>query len=216
MSMVKHPLFNYSDAEKINYLSIVANIAHADGGPTDDEISKLRKLCHHVGVTASGIGAVLGAAESTVAFPMGAALAELQKGDLKFTLVTDMLFIAHADAHYSEDERVAVRHVAGEVGITDDQLASLTQYVEAILTSETDGSSGDDLKKLGREVAASLATAGIPLAAVTASGTIRGMGATGRSAALGLGIASGIGAAVALGVGGFFGARALYKRLART
>jgi len=75
----------------------------------------------------------------------------------------------------------------------------------------------EELKQLGGTVAASLGSAGIPIAAVAVLG-VPGLSAAGITSGLaalglGLGMASGIGVAVAIGVGSFFGIRWLYKKL---
>jgi small-conductance mechanosensitive channel len=133
--------------------------------------------------------------------------------------MTDLLFMALADEKFVEAERREIRALADALNLTDPQLAALEKYVQAVLKAgKADGVGAEDFKKLGGDVAASLAATGIPIAAVAVSGTVFGLSAAGITSGLaalglGLGMASGLGVAVAIGVGSFFSVRWLYRRV---
>ena len=104
--------------------------------------------------------------------------------------------------------------------MSEKQVAAIRSYVEAVgKAGASDSASAKDLKKLGGDVAAGLASAGVPVAAVAVSGSVFGLSAAGITSGLaalgmGLGMTTGIGVAAAIGVGSYFGVRWLYKKVA--
>ena len=102
------------------------------------------------------------------------------------------------------------------------QLAAMIKYVEAVRQAQKSPSvDHEDLKKLGGELAASLASAGVPLAAIAVSGSVFGLSAAGITSGLaalglGLGMASGIGVVVGIGVGSYLGVRWLDRTMVGT
>jgi hypothetical protein len=107
------------------------------------------------------------------------------------------------------------------LNINGEQLAALQKYVEAVIKAQNSGSGKQDLKDLGAEVAAGLASAGVPIAAVAMSGSVFGLSAAGITSGLaalglGLGMTTGIGVVAALGIGSYFGVRYLYKKLSES
>ena len=145
-------------------------------------------------------------------------VARLRSSDLRFTLMTDLFFMAYADDKLVEAEKHKLGELADALSITKEQRLAIKKYVEAVRKAATaQGVSAEELKQLGGTVAASLGSAGIPIAAVAVLG-VPGLSAAGITSGLaalglGLGMASGIGVAVAIGVGSFFGIRWLYKKL---
>jgi hypothetical protein len=112
-----------------------------------------------------------------------------------------------------------IGEIADTLGINSAQQSAIDRYVAAMLrANKTKGSEADGLKKLGGEVAAGLAAAGVPIAAVGMSGSAAGLGAAGITSGLaalgmGLGVATGIGVALGIGVASYFGVRWLSKKV---
>ncbi|MFC1849556.1 TerB family tellurite resistance protein [candidate division CSSED10-310 bacterium] len=213
----KHPLTPFSIPEKKAYLCIVASLASADREVSDDEISNLRKLCKKVGLDARSMGEVLAAAEDPDSAPLQEYLKQMAESELRFTLVTDMLFLAYADEKYSQDEREVVARIALELKVNSEQLSAIENYVQAVTDMQKTGTSAE-MKKLGGDVTAGLASAGIPIAAVAVSGTVWGLSTAGIVSGLlalgmGLGMATGVGVVAVLGVASYFGVRWLYRKM---
>jgi len=219
MSQKKHPLEKATEQEKVQFLSIVAVIAKADKKVTDDEIAHLRKACKELGLSADGIGRVIAAAEEPEIVPVKAYIEGLRKSELRFTLVTDMLYLAHADSIYSDTEKKEILSIAKQMGVNSDQVEAMEKYVKAVLkAAKSEVGSKEQWKKLGGEVAGGLASAGVPIAAVAASGSVLGLSAAGITSGLaalglGLGMATGIGIAAAIGVASYFGIKWIYKKV---
>ncbi len=218
--MSKHPLANYPEDERIDYLSIVASVAFADGTVTDDEVSTLREFCTTIGIHELGIGMIIAAAEDPSDLDLEAIITRLSQTELKFTLLTDMFFMAYADGNVSPNEEGEIHKIAEMLRISRDQIAAIDRYVDAVISARHSGNAPkSDWKKLGAEIAGSLASAGVPMGAVAISGSLVGSGSTtgitsGLTAlGMGLGMTTGIGVALSLGVGSYLGIRWLCKKL---
>jgi hypothetical protein len=108
--------------------------------------------------------------------------------------------------------------LASQLKVNDEQISAMRQYVDAVLQAKAVGASDGNLKKLGGEVAASLASVGVPVGAVAVSGSVFGLSAAGITSGLaalgmGLGMVPGIGVAVGIGVGAYFAVKWLWKQI---
>lgn len=218
MSTQKHPLAGYPEDEKVDYLSLVASIAAADENVTDDEVTILREFCTTIGIHEIGIGMIIAAAGDPSVIDIQAIIPRLSQTDLKFTLLTDMFFMAYADGIVSPEEEKEINKIAAKLQISRDQLAAIDRYVDAVVSAQHSSPSKTDWKKSGSEIAGSLASAGVPLGAIVISGSLVGSGAAGITSGLtalgmGLGMTTGIGVALSLGVGSYLGVRWLFKRI---
>lgn len=215
MSAYKHPLANYPEDERVDYLCLVASIASADGEVTDDEITQLHEFCTGIEIGEFGIGMIINAVEDPSVVDIQAIITRLSQTDLKFTLLTDMFFMAYADGIVSPGEEGEICKIAAKLQITRNQIAAIDRYVNAVISAQRPGDSQKDWKDLGSEIAGALASAGVPLGAVAIAGTIFGDGITSALSALGLGLGTttGIGVVVSIGVSSYFGVRWLFKKL---
>jgi len=217
MSEGKHPLIDYPEDGKIAYLSIVASMAAADNEVADEEISALRELCKSVEISSKGLGLIMATAEDPSGAPIEEYLKQLSASELRFSLMTDIIAMAFADEKVTFEEEEEIGEIAKLLKIKPEQIGAIRKYVEAIHIAQTSGNTEETLKKLGGDVAAGLASTGVPIAAVTVAGTygVSAAGITSGLAALGLGFGmmTGIGTAVALGVGTYAGTRWLYKKI---
>jgi uncharacterized tellurite resistance protein B-like protein len=215
MQEQRHPLTDYPEDEKVDYLSIVGTIAAADGKITDNELSRLREFCMTIGLGGMGVGMIIGAVENPSGVDFQTILARLSQTDLKFTLLTDMLFMAHADGIVAPGEEEEIRQVAAMLNINQDQIEAMNKYVKAVLSAQSAECSESGWKNVGCEIAGILAGTGVPLGAVTIAGTVLGSGINTGLAVLGMGLGMpvGIGVAVSIGVSSYFGVRWLFKRI---
>ncbi len=215
MNEQRHPLADYPEVEKVDYFSIVASIASADGKVTDAEITQIREFCSAIGIGEIGIGVIIAVIGDPSMIDLQAILNRLSKTELKFTLLTDMLFMAHADGIVSPNEEEEIRKIASMLDITQEQIEVINKYVEVVISAQHSDHSESDWKKLGSEIAGVLASAGVPLGSVVIAGTVLGNGvATGLTAlGPGLGMATGAGVAISIGVCSYFGVRWLFKKI---
>jgi uncharacterized tellurite resistance protein B-like protein len=215
--MEKHPLYKYPEDEKVEYLCVVSSIASADGKVSDAEIAKIREFCKTVNLSASSIGRVISAAENPLEVNFDKIFKKISKSELRYTLLTDMIFLAFADTEYTAGEKNEIKQIAKKLDIKEEQLIAIEKYVQAILKANDSGNTRDDLKKLGGDVAAGLASAGIPIGAVAVSGSVFGLSAAGITSGLaalglGLGMTTGIGVVAAIGVASYLSVRWVYKK----
>lgn len=217
--MDRHPALELALAERADYLVIVASLAAADGQTSDAEMARLREWCTALDLPAADRARVVAAAEAPNATEVGKALIRLHDSPLRFTLVTDLVFLALVDGTYGDEEQREIHRIAGLCGVSVAQVGAIERYARAVHEAgKTTHLSGKELKRLGGDVAAGLASAGVPIAAVAVSGSVFGLSAAGISSGLaalglGLGMASGIGVAAAIGVGSYFGVRWLYRKV---
>ena len=217
MDNQRHPLLEYPEVERVDYLSVIASLASADGKVTDSEIVKIREFCERIDIHGFGISLIIAAVEDPSVVDLASILPRMAQTDLKFTLLADLLFMAHADGRCSTDEQQEIHKIAAMLTISPEQIEAINAYVETVLraASKKTKHSDADWKRIGREIASVLASAGVPLGAVVIAGSVFGTGLTSGVAALGmgLGLTTGIGVAVSLGVGSYFGVRWLCKKL---
>ena len=218
----QHPASRLPIDQRIAYLSSIASLCMADGAVSDDEVANLRTLCASMQVSGKHIGTVLGAAEEPDSDAVRACLRTLSGSELRFTFITDLFLLAHADGVIDKDEQREIDGMAEALGLTDEQVGSIREYVNALNRAMgSDAVDKSDLKDLGAEAAAGLAGAGVPIAAVGAAGSVAGFSAAGITSGLaalgmGFGMLSGIGTAVAIGAGSYMGVKYLYRKWKKT
>jgi uncharacterized tellurite resistance protein B-like protein len=205
-------------AERVDYLTLVASLAAADGVASGEELDAIHALGERLGLDDAQRTPALLAARERDPERSRAALERLARSDLRFTLLADCLALAHADGSVAPDEDEAIRGLAGALGVGSDQLSVLRDYAAALRKAAA-GAPEAELKSVGEQVASRLAAVGIPLGAL-AVGSAYGASAVGigsgvAALAIGLGIAGGLGVAIGLGIGTMMGVRWLHRRLAR-
>lgn len=216
MEKKEHPLKNYPEEEKVDYLAVVGSMASVDGEVTDDEIAQLREFCKDAGLSGGAIGRVVASTEAPDNVRVEEVISRLSESDLKFTLLTDLLFLAHADEEVDAEEEDRIDEIAAELNIEQERLEAIRKYVSAVVEARN----SDAEKNLGEAAAnalANVAGAGVPIGAVAAAGT-SGLSAAGMTSGLaalglGLGMAGGIGAVALLGIGAYTGVHAIYNRI---
>ena len=219
---MKHPASKLPLLERVNYLTVVAAIAAAEGKVTGAKFEKLQAFCEDLKLDRDGFGRVMAAASHPDVTCIGEVIAQLRFSELRFTLLTDLVFLAYADDELTVAEKQEIHAIADSLDVNAGQLAAMIKYVEAVRQAQKSPSvDHEDLKKLGGELAASLASAGVPLAAIAVSGSVFGLSAAGITSGLaalglGLGMASGIGVVVGIGVGSYLGVRWLYRKMVGT
>ncbi len=203
--------------ERVDYLTMVASLASADGVVQAEELDALRALGNRLALPPEKMTDVVLAAGQREAHHSKKAIERLRGSELRFKLLADALAIALADGSVDPGEDEAIRGLAKQLGVRDDQLAALRKVADAVKKAAAEGASESEMRHLGERCAADLAAVGVPLGAL-AVGSAFGLSAVGVSSGmsalwLGLGLAGGLGVAIGAGIGTMLGVRWLYRRL---
>lgn len=221
MDRVAHAALDYPLAERVDYLHVLAALVGADANIHAHELGVLEEFCTALEVDDASRHRILAFTRKVEAGLVRETCERLRTSELRFTLASDLLYIAYSDAHYGPAEREVVEGIARLLGIGYRQLDAMESYARAVL-AERMGNLPTDVRgdnvdhDLRPSAIAGLAAAGVPLAAVALAGA--GLGPTSIAAGLatlGLGaVGAGVGVAAALGIGSFFAVRELYRRMA--
>lgn len=222
-----HPARGEAVEARVAYAKAVAALAQADGEVSVEELSDLKKLCTDMDLDDAQTAAVLDFANEPDSRAVRDTLRALRLSNLRFTLVTDMVVLGLADGTYSLDERKQVRSVAGVMGIDEDQVVGIEQYVLGKAHADRDKQRRMDeiraldvedvpLSTLG-ELAARLAALGVPVGAILVASPLDELSYTAVQAGLstlglGMGPVPGVGIAFGMGMGTFFGVRWLARQ----
>lgn len=189
-----HPALDVPAGERLAYLAVVAMMVRADHDTDDRELDRVRDMGRTLELDPAAVEELIADAGSDDR--RRAHLATLRDSDLRYALMVDALDIAYADDAIVAGEAEELRHLAAELDINDSQLAMLRRYVET-RTGHEDTAATEEANE---QLAAGLAGAGIPAAALAI--------ATG----LGAPIVAGVSVAAALGVGSYTAVRWLLGR----
>ena len=111
----------------------------ADKTIKDAEIERLRSLCKTVKLSDKSTGTVIAAAYNPDEVPVKEILLRFANREIRFTLLTDVIFMAYADGAIAPPEETLIKTIATSLKINDDQVAAMRKYVEAILEAENRG-----------------------------------------------------------------------------
>jgi len=188
----EHPALAYPEAERRDYLTVVASMAFADGEVSPEETKRIETMCEDFKLSEGSREQVHESAAKPNAAELGLILSRLRDSELRFALVVDLIDVATADGTVATGEEAELDSLAEELGITHGQLAMFKRYVLERRDSDTDEASPETI--------AGLASVGVPAAALAVL------------APLGAPLAAGIGIAAALGIGSYFSVRWLLRK----
>ena len=123
-------LQNYSEAEKVAYLSAIASLATADRQASEPEQQFLQALAQQASLSAEGAQQVVAAAASASNASIQQNLDALKGSDLRFSLVADLISFARADGAYANDEEAMVTKMAAYLGVNPQQQQALETVVD--------------------------------------------------------------------------------------
>lgn len=204
--MEQNILDGYSDAEKGAYLSAIASLATADREASEEELQHLSALATAANLPDDQLRAVEQAATETSGEALNRSLDMLKNSDLKYSLVTDLIAFAKADANYSEEEQGNIKQISNYLGVNQEQFGLLDQFAQKAADdpqmAQQPGAAqnlfgfGDKMKSAG------INTSGLLKGLMTlAAPMILGKMLGGRGGAMG-GLLGGV---LAGGLGGMFG-----------
>lgn len=139
---------------------------------------------------------------------------ELTESDevLRFATMINLVEVAKADEVVVERESDALASTADKLGVNDEQLDEINEFVDTMREVRERGLDDDRAEQTIKSAVSGLAGVGVPVAAVYFSGSIIGLSAAGVTSGLaalglGLGMVPGIGVAVAIGTATFLGVK---------
>src|SRR5947207_718414 len=105
--------------ERVDYLTVVASMAAADGRVEESELEQLRAFCRALELPRRETERVLAAARAPDRPHVREILERLKDSPLRFTLLTDLVFVAHADGDFDASELVEVEAIALALGVSE-------------------------------------------------------------------------------------------------
>lgn len=219
--MTAHAALAYPLEERLDYLLVLAALVGVDETVSSNELGLLAEFCDKLESGGENKEAILAFARDVDPVRVVDTCERLATSELRFTLVSDLLYIAHADDRYDDAEREVIGNIARRLGITWRQLDAMDAYARSVLRARVSrlptDDSGDDAmaEELRENATAGLAAAGVPLAAVAVAGAgLTPLKIAGGLAAMGMGtVGVGVGVAAALGVVSFYAVRGLQRML---
>ncbi len=139
-------LSDFSDQEKVAYLSAIASIATADRQATPDELEFLQALGQTANLSEPQQQEVMDAANDASNTALQQHLNTLKDSQLRFSLITDIISFAKADGKYTPDEEARTKEVAAYLGIDQQQFSALHQVAGEV---EKARQQGQDVTKPG-------------------------------------------------------------------
>ncbi len=127
----KHRALDLPKEDRIAYLKVVASLAAADGAIGDREIGLIRSACEDFGLDGQEIDGVVAVARDPEQAEIQRTVESLKESPLRFTLLADLTFVAHADGRYTKEERIEIVEISQILNTTYDQLIAVDRYVEA-------------------------------------------------------------------------------------
>ncbi len=126
-----HLLQNFSDTEKIAYLSAIAAMAGSDGTVTPEESAFITALCDRADLSEAAEQQVMYAAQNSTPQTLQQNLDTLKSSQLRFSLITDLISFAYSDNAFTADEEEKIKMIATYLNINDQQFTALHQFVQA-------------------------------------------------------------------------------------
>ncbi|TAE73604.1 MAG: TerB family tellurite resistance protein [Bacteroidetes bacterium] len=207
----EHLLQKYPEADKIAYLSLVASIAKADGNLETQEIENIKNSCKQLGISIENTEKVIASLSKPEPENLNAYISQITNSDLRFTLITDMFFLAYADEVLTENEIVEINSFAHQLNIKDEQIKAIREYVEVITKIKDEKENPNNKAKI-EEVTKGLENANIPLNAIKGSSGLSGWDVAQFFALFG-DLGGAVGGIVALGTGTYYGVKWLGKKI---
>lgn len=160
---------------RVDYALVLAALVGADNNVRGHELGVLREFCEALQLNAAQTDQVLAFVRAARADVVREICETLKTHELRYTLVSDLLYIAHSDASYDALEKELVVTIARLLGVSFRQLEGMDNYAQAVVAERvgrvpTDTTGDDTPDDTRANVIGALAAVVIPLFAVVAAG----------------------------------------------
>ena len=193
-------LSEYSEQEKGAYISAIASISTADRSAGEEELDFLEELADSADLSPEQREKVRNAATNTSDDDLKASLDILKTSDLKFSLLADLIAFAESDTDYSVGERSEIDAMAKYLGVTQQQVSTIKEFVQTAAIPETDDQDMEQQSFFGSGMEEKLKSAGI-----NPGGMMKGLLGSVGPMILGALLSRGLGGRRGGGLGGMFG-----------
>lgn len=122
-----------SEDRRLDYITVIASVVHADGHVDDVELEVMRLLGEAIDLPSRQMPTVIDAARSPDLRRVEAILASFREDPIRFSLLTDAILVAFADEKLAAGETEQIAEFADALGITTPQAVAIARYVEAAL-----------------------------------------------------------------------------------
>jgi hypothetical protein len=151
MNETCHPICNFTEQERRDYLAAVAAIARMDCFVEPSALGHLEEMCATLGI------AGMPAADTWPADPAdrlraSRVLEQIRRNPLRVALLSDVIALVFADARVDAAEAASIAWLAGELHVTTAEVVLIGRYVEGVVQGRAD-------ETLSRKLADMLAAA---------------------------------------------------------
>ena len=183
----KHPLEEYSENEKIAYLSILSAICYVDKEFGDKEKRQLDVLLTQLKISDVGKAKIYSSVFNLQHEDKMGNLETIQNlgnTELKYTLISDLCLFSLFDSKFTDEEYQYILGIGEVLGITQEQVDAIKSIQENLDKIKDIPPNSEKYKRLIKDSAAKLAGVGVPVAAIAASGSVFGLSAAGLTSGL--------------------------------
>jgi uncharacterized tellurite resistance protein B-like protein len=145
-----HKARTLPEDRRIDYITAVAAVVHADGEVDDMELEVLRLLGEVLDVKPADMVHVIEAAQNPDHARVEEILASFSEDAIRFSLLTDAILVAFADEKLASGETAEIAEFAEALHISTAQAVTIARYVESVLV---DGEKHDLAKALAEGLA---------------------------------------------------------------
>jgi uncharacterized tellurite resistance protein B-like protein len=162
-------LTDFNEAERADYMVVVASMSHAQGEATSEDLFALRELCMRYVLGPDARGRVL-AATSTLPDHLENVVKHLAHTQLRYSLFLDVCTMAYHHGSLGPAEEAEVLHIADLLHIKKEQ-ADAIEDLAHLLTDQKKPHTHDEVEK----AIASTESHGVPHGALAIAATLLGL-----------------------------------------
>jgi uncharacterized tellurite resistance protein B-like protein len=141
-----------SEDRRLDYITVIASVVHADGHVDDVELEVMRLLGEAIDLAPRLMPTVIDAARSPDLRRVESILESFRDDPIRFSLLTDAILVAFADEKLAAGETEQIAEFADALGISTAQAVAIARYVECALVDA-------DKKELAKALEEGLADA---------------------------------------------------------
>ena len=119
----------FSEREKGAYFAALASLSTADRQASEGEVDHLRHMARAAGLSQQQEDFIVHAANDINGEDLKQCLDILKTSQLRFSLISDLIILAKTDGSYNENEKQNIEKVAQYLGVNDEQVSVLDEFV---------------------------------------------------------------------------------------
>ena len=124
-----NPLLNYNEQQRTAYLVFLASVATADHENSEGEIAFMQQMGAVSQLSEASLQQVNEAMSNPSAVNYTAHIEALKDSELKYSLITDVINMLHADGDTDQEELAHIQRLNTALGINEQQFNVMKQYV---------------------------------------------------------------------------------------